>query len=98
MFGGLRMQYLRWSRVALLPTLGFAFFLSLLPAVAAAQEERPDGQWQKRLVADYDQGSKFLPAPYAYAAEQIPYEKLTHIIHAGVPFDDDGNLQVPDGF
>jgi len=48
------MQYLRWSRVALLSTLGFALFLSLLPAVAAAQEEKPDGHWQKRLVADTD--------------------------------------------
>jgi chitinase len=92
------MRHFRWAGVALLPAIGCALFSCLLPAVAAAQEEKPDGQWQKRLVADYDQGSKFLPAPYAYAAEQIPYEKLTHIIHAGVPFDDDGNLQVPDGF
>ena len=32
------------------------------------------------------------------AAEQIPYDNLTDIIHAGVGFDNDGNLQVPDGF
>jgi chitinase len=52
----------------------------------------------KRLVADYDSNSKFLAAPYTYSAEQIPYNKLTHIIHAGIPFDANGNLQVPDQF
>jgi chitinase len=93
------MRYFRWTRVAVLPAIGFSLFsFLLLPAVATAQEGRPDGRWQKRLVADYDQGSKFAPAPYAYSAEQIPYDKLTDIIHAGLGFDDDGNLQVPDGF
>jgi chitinase len=52
----------------------------------------------KRLVADYDSGSKFLAPPYTYSAAQIPYSKITHIIHAGVGFDADGNLQVPDQF
>jgi chitinase len=48
----------------------------------------------KRLVADYDSGSKFLAAPYTYTAAQIPYSKITDIIHSGVGFDADGNLQV----
>jgi chitinase len=52
----------------------------------------------KRLIGDYDSNSKFLPQPYTYAAAQIPFEKLTHIIHAGVPFDANGNLQVPGQF
>jgi chitinase len=52
----------------------------------------------KRLVADYDSGSKFLPPPYTYTAAQIPYSKITDIIHSGVGFDDEGNLQVPDQF
>ncbi len=50
----------------------------------------------KRIVGDYQSGSKFNDPPYA--AAQIPYSKLTHIIHAGVPFDENGNLQVPAGF
>jgi chitinase len=50
----------------------------------------------KRLVGDYDSGSKFNDPPYT--AAQIPYSKLTHIIHSGVGFDADGNLQVPDQF
>jgi chitinase len=52
----------------------------------------------KRLVADYDSGSKFLAPPFTYTAAQIPYSKITHIIHSGVGFDADGNLQVPDQF
>lgn len=50
----------------------------------------------KRIVGDYQSGSKFNDPPYS--AAQIPYSKLTHIIHAGVPFDGNGNLQVPAGF
>jgi chitinase len=52
----------------------------------------------KRVVADYNSDSKYLEAPYTYGAAQIPYDKLTHIIHAGVPFAADGTLSVPDGF
>jgi chitinase len=55
-------------------------------------------QLTKRVVADYDLYSKYLDPPYAYSADQIPYDKLTHIIHAGVPFNSDGSLSVPDGF
>ena len=51
---------------------------------------------QKRLVADYQYGSQFSTPPCSSA--QIPYNKVTHIIHAGVPFDANGNLQVPGGF
>jgi chitinase len=41
---------------------------------------------------------KFAPEPYTYTAAQIPYGKMTHIIHAGISFDADGNIQVPDQF
>jgi chitinase len=91
------MRCSRLTRLAILTTL-LNLTALLLPAAAPAQDARPDHLPKKRLVADYDSGSKFLDPPYAYSAEQIPYHKLTHIIHAGVPFDADGNLQVRDGF
>jgi chitinase len=50
----------------------------------------------KRIVADYTAGSKYLDPPYDVA--QIPFHKLTHIIHAGVPWDSTGTLSVPAGF
>lgn len=85
--------------VAVLPVLCLAAFALLCLVPAAAQDTaNARAHWQKRLVADYDEGSKFNAPPYAYSAEQIPYDKLTDIIHAGLGFDDDGNLQVPDGF
>ncbi|MGA7295478.1 MAG: glycoside hydrolase family 18 protein [Terriglobales bacterium] len=50
----------------------------------------------KRIVGDYGYWSKYQNPPYG--AAQIPYSKLTHIIHFGVGFGSDGSLQVPDGF
>jgi chitinase len=70
----------------------FVFIFALMVPNAQAQ------QLTKRVVADYDSGSKYLDPPYTYAAAQIPYDKLTHIIHAGVPFGSDGTLSAPDGF
>jgi len=65
---------------------------------AQAQTSDPPPRLTKRVVADYDLWSKYLDPPFTYGAEQIPYNKLTHIIHAGVPFNSDGSLAVPDGF
>ena len=48
-----------------------------LPAVA--QEQHPIQPPQKRLVADYQYGSQFSDPPYSSA--QIPFHKITHIIH-----------------
>jgi len=31
-------------------------------------------------------------------AEQIPYSKLTHIIHFNISFNSDGTISIPDGF
>ncbi|MGA9718104.1 MAG: glycoside hydrolase family 18 protein [Acidobacteriaceae bacterium] len=85
--------------IAVLPPLLFVVFSLLNSAAAPAQNVANNHpRWQKRLVADYDSGSKFSSPPYAYSAEQIPYDKLTDIIHAGLGFDNDGNLQVPEGF
>jgi chitinase len=65
---------------------------SVIPALAQQNPSR----LPKRLVADYTNGSKYLNPPYDVA--QIPFKKLTHIIHAGVPWNSDGSLSVPDGF
>ena len=81
------------ARIALAVTLCFpSTYTQAQSTTTAAQLPA------KRLVADYDSGSKFLAAPYTYTAAQIPYSKITHIIHSGVGFDADGNLQVPDQF
>jgi chitinase len=77
-------------RIALAVSLAFPF------VHAQAQDSDASKQPVKRLVGDYDSGSKFNTPPYT--AAQIPYSKLTHIIHSGVGFDADGNLQVPDQF
>jgi chitinase len=61
----------------------------MLPA--HAQQPMP-----KRLVADYGYWSRTQTPPYSSA--QIPFGKLTHINHAGVGFNADGSLSVPDGF
>lgn len=50
----------------------------------------------KRVVGDYGYWSKYQTPPYG--AAQIPYSKLTHIIHFGVSFGSDATLDVPDGF
>jgi len=50
----------------------------------------------KRLIADYGYWSRTQTPPYSSA--QIPFRKLTHINHAGVNFNADGSLSVPDGF
>ena len=49
----------------------------------------------KRLIADYGYWSQTQTPPYSSA--QIPYNELTHINHAGVSFDANGNLIVPFG-
>ena len=50
----------------------------------------------KRLIADYGYWSRTQTPPYS--AAQIPFKKLTHINHAGVSFNANGSLSVPDGF
>ncbi len=75
---------------------------ALLPTAALAQTQ-PDLNARhlppdppKRIIGDYNYASRYLATPYSSA--QMPFDKLTHVIHAGVPFDDGGNLQVPTGF
>ncbi len=49
----------------------------------------------KRLIGDYSYSSKYQTPPYT--SRQIPYSKLTHIIHFCVGFYSDGTLYVADG-
>lgn len=63
------------------------------PVILPAQSQQP---FPKRLVADYGYWSKTQNPPYGSA--QIPFHKMTHINHAGVNFNADGSLSVPDGF
>ena len=83
----------RISRHARLLTC-FAFAAASLSAALAA-DSLPN-HLAKRVVADYGYWSKYQTP--AYGANQIPYQKLTHINHAGVGFDSTGTLSVPSGF
>ncbi len=71
----------------------------LLAALAARAQNRDEDEHKripKRIVADYTSGAKFLNPPYDVA--QIPFHKLTHIIHAGIPWNSDGSLYIEKGF
>ena len=50
----------------------------------------------KRLIGDYGFWSRTQTPPYSSA--QIPFNKLTHINHAGLSFVADGSLVIPTGF
>ena len=72
--------------------------LGVLCANAQSQDSSTASasQLMKRLVGDYGYWSKYQTPPYG--AAQIPYSKLTHIIHFGVSFGSDATLYIPDGF
>jgi len=78
----------------------FAFFSSMVLlasfSVAPAPAQNSSAQLPKRIVGDYGYWSKYQDPPYSH--KQIPYYELTHINHAGVSFNADGSLSVPDGF
>jgi chitinase len=82
------------ARLCVLLLAGFTTALALQLANAQTSPRKP--AIPKRIVADYTDGSKYLTPPYDVA--QIPFHKLTHINHAGVPWLSDGSLSVPDGF
>jgi chitinase len=63
---------------------------------ADAQEAPKRHTLPKRIVGDYGYWSKYQTPPYSH--EQIPFRELSHINHAGVSFNADGSLTVPDGF
>jgi chitinase len=74
----------------------FAFSLLLIGSSVQAQTASSTPTLTKRLIGDYGYWSQTQTPPYSSA--QIPYQELTHINHAGVSFDADGNLIVPSGF
>jgi len=73
-----------------------ALALVALVSPAAGQTETASTKLTKRLVGDYGYWSRTQTPPYS--SDQIPFKKLTHINHAGVSFDANGNLSVPSGF
>ena len=77
---------------------GLLIVLCILCVSAASQNSLPISTNPpiKRLVGDYGYWSKYQTP--AYGAAQIPFSKVTHIIHFGVSFGSDGVLAVPDGF
>jgi chitinase len=73
-----------------------AIFSSLAIQRAWAQSASP--ALPKRLVADYGYWSQYQNPPYGSA--QIPFNKVTHVLHAGIGLDAaaDGTIDIPDGF
>jgi len=85
----------RFSAISVSLMTCFGLLLALSSTVRA--QTAPDSlTLAKRLIGDYGYWSRTQTPPYS--AEQIPFDKLTHINHAGVSFDANGNLIVPSGF
>lgn len=83
-------EYNLGVKPAFVASLGcFVFLLA-----AGAQTISPP--LQKRVVGDYGFWSRTQTPPYSSA--QIPFDQLTHVNHAGVNFNADGSLSIPDGF
>ena len=61
-----------------------------------AQSQPESSPLTKRVVGDYGYWSRTQTPPYS--AAQIPMSKLSHINHAGVSFDSNAKLVVPQGF
>lgn len=68
----------------------------LVSSYIARAQDLTSAKLPKRLIGDYGYWSRTETPPYSSA--QIPFQKLTHINHAGVSFNAKGNLKVPDGF
>jgi chitinase len=87
------------SRFAFCSSFSSSFFLLLCVLSAApflAHSAHAQTTLPKRIVGDYGYWSKSDTPPYS--AAQIPYNMLTHINHAGVSFNANGSLSVPEGF
>lgn len=78
--------------------------LAISASVATASLDRPLRPFDlfptasRRLVADYGYWSKYQKP--SYSADEVPYRRLTQIIHVGLSLSEkaDGSLVVPDGF
>jgi chitinase len=73
--------------------LSLALTSVILAISASAQSTSP---LPKRVIGDYGYWSRTQTPPSSSA--QIPFQKLTHINHAGVNFASDGSLTIPSGF
>jgi len=91
----IRFEYSKtYIRLAMVLLVGFS-------TLCANSQDRESSQattakLTKRVVGDYGYWSKYQTPPYG--AEQIPYSKLTHIIHFNISFNSDGTISIPDGF
>jgi len=84
-------DYLKtYIRLAMVLVIGF----STLCASGQDQElsRAGDPKPAKRLIGDYSYSSRTQTPPYS--SEQIPYAKLTHIIHFCLGFYSDGSLYI----
>jgi chitinase len=72
------------------------FLACLISFAGLASRANAQTPLTKRLIGDYGYWSRTQTPPYSSA--QIPFKELTHINHAGVSFDANGNLVVPSGF
>ncbi|MGC9989646.1 MAG: glycoside hydrolase family 18 protein [Terriglobales bacterium] len=84
------------SRTPSTLVLSLLLLFGLSAIVVAPAQGQQTQRLPKRLVADYTAGSKYENPPYDVA--QIPFRELTHIIHAGIPWNSDGSLSIPTGF
>lgn len=84
------------SRFSHCSRLASFLIIALTSALIPCAQGQLPNHLTKRVVADYGYWSKYQTP--SYSAAQIPYRELTHINHAGISFDANGNLQVPDGF
>jgi len=87
-----RSQTCIWLAMAMLAVLGILCASGQSEELTKASLPKPP----KRIVGDYSWSSKYQTPPYT--AKQIPYSKLTHIIHFGVGIETDGSVYAADGF
>ena len=88
-------SFVRLAVVLLLASLS-VFCANAQIRKASQTLPKPSTTLTKRVVGDYGYWSKYQDPPYG--ERQIPYSKLTHIIHFTVGFGSDGTLSVPDGY
>jgi chitinase len=81
---------------ALFVLLGCLVLLASSASSALAQTTASSSGLTKRLIGDYGYWSRTQTPPYS--SDQIPFNKVTHINHAGVSFNANGTLVVPSGF
>jgi chitinase len=90
---------MKCSKVLLASGAIFIAFLVCFISSSYAQTSTSSGSTPvltKRLIGDYGYWSRTQTPPYS--SDQIPFDMVTHINHAGVSFDANGNLIVPSGF